>query len=85
MSRLDAEQIVEVVMALTGEIEAYGETYADEKSYKNQKVLEQVIFQLVHKLYENTFYAKRPEGSMKEIGEEAKAFLKELADEYGEL
>lgn len=85
MSRLDAEQIVEVVMALTGEIRAHGETYADEKSYKNQKVLEEVIFQLVHKMYKNTFYAERAEGSMKEIGEEAKAFLKELADEYGEL
>ena len=84
MSKLSANDIVEVVMALTGEIEAYGSSGIDIERYENQDVLEDVIYKLVGKIYDNTFYANRVEESMKKIGKEAKMFLKELTEEYGE-
>ena len=64
MSKLCANDIVKVVMALTGEIEAYGSSGIDRERYENQDVLEDVVYKLVGKIYDNTFYANRVEGSI---------------------
>lgn len=82
MSKLDAEQISEVVFALVGDIKAHGETYADMKSRENQTLLTYVIDNLVWALICNTKNAKRGEHSMKVIGEDAMAFLGYLVEEY---
>lgn len=82
MSKLDAEQIVNVIDALVGDIEAYGETHIDTKNRENQKTLTDVIDTLMWMLIKNTHYAKRVEYSMKVIGEDAKDFLGYLVEEY---
>ena len=83
MSKLEANQIVEVVFALVGDIEAYGETHIDEKDRDNQKMLTDVVDTLIWSLIQNAKYAKRHEYSMKIIGEDARDFLGYLVEEYG--
>ena len=83
MSRLNAEQITEVVLALVGDIDAHGETHLDDKSRENQRVLADVIDTLVYCVSQNTRYAKRFEHSMKVIGTDAQDFLGYLVEEYG--
>lgn len=82
MSKLDAGQIVEVVFALVGDIEAHGETRIDTENQDNQKMLTDVVDTLVWSLVQNTKYAKRHEYSMKVIGEDAIEFLGYLVEEY---
>lgn len=82
MSKLEADQIAEVVFALVGDIEAHGETHIDEKNRDNQKMLTDVVDTLVWSLIQNAKYAKRHEYSMKVIGEDAIEFLGYLVEEY---
>ena len=82
MSKLDSEQIVNVIDALVGDIEAYGESHIDMAHRENQKVLTEVVDTLIWSLVKNTHYAKRAEYSMKVIGEDAKEFLGYLVEEY---
>ena len=82
MIKLDAEQIVAVVFALVGEINAHGETYADMNSRENQTLLTHVIDALVWEIVKNTKFAKRKEDSMNVIGEDAEKFLRYLVEEY---
>lgn len=82
MSKLDAEQIVNVVDALVGDITAHGETHTDTQNRDNQKVLTEVIDILVWMVVKNTNYVNRREYSMWLIGNDAKEFLGYLVDEY---
>lgn len=82
MSKLDSEQIVNVIDALVGDIEAHGETHIDTVNMENQKVLTEVVDMLIWSLIKNTYYANRAEYSMKVIGEDAKEFLGYLVEEY---
>lgn len=82
MSKLEANQIAEVVFALVGDIEAYGETNIDKENRDNQKILTDVVDTLVWSLIQSTKYAKRHEYSMKVIGEDAIEFLGYLVEEY---
>lgn len=83
MSKFDAEQIAEVVFALVGNTDPYGETYSDKEVRANLHVLTEVIDTLVYDVYKKTKYANRVEYSMKVIGEDAKDFLGYLVEEYG--
>lgn len=82
MSKLDAEQIVNVVDALVGDITAHGETQTDTRNRDNQKVLTEVIDILMWMVIKNTNYVNRREHSMWLIGNDAKEFLGYLVDEY---
>lgn len=83
MSKLETEQILDVINALVGDIEAYGDSYIDERNRENQKTLIEVVYALIDMIYDNTKYADRVEYSMKVIGNEAKKFLEHLVKEYG--
>lgn len=82
MSKMNSEQIVEVIYALVGDTDAHGESYADMKSRENQKALTEVIDTLVWDVVKNAKYEKRHEYSMKVIGEDARDFLGYLVEEY---
>ena len=82
MSKLDTEKILDVIDALVGDIEAYGDSYIDERNRENQKTLIEVVCALISMIYDNTGYADRVEYSMKVIGNDAKEFLEHLVKEY---
>ena len=83
MSKLEADQIVEVVFALVGNTEPYGETYKDKETLDNLYVLTEVIDKLIYDVYKKTKYAIRVEYSMCLIGTKAQDFLGYLVEEYG--
>lgn len=83
MSKLVTEQILDVIDALVGDIDAYGESHIDERNRENQKTLIEVVYALISMIYDNTKYADRVEYSMKIIGNDAKEFLEHLVKEYG--
>ena len=80
--KLTADQISEVVITLTGEIDAWGDSGVDKMRLENQKVLEEVIDKLVYRIFKNRKYKERVEYSMKVIGEDAEEFFKYLVEEY---
>lgn len=82
MSKLTAEQIVEVVSELIGYIEPYGSSQIDRERLDNQKKLEEVVDTLVWMLCKNTKYSERNEYSMCKIGDNARDFLGYLVTEY---
>lgn len=83
MSELSGSEIIRVVDALIGATEAYGDTYVDHDRMNNQKKLKELAEHLINRLWGNTKYTKRPEYSMKEIGNDACEFLGYLVSEYG--
>ena len=83
MSNLSGSEIIRVVDALIGEIEAYGDTYVDHDRLNNQMKLKELTEHLIERLADNTGYSKRVEYSMKEIGNDACEFLGYLVEEYG--
>lgn len=83
MNKLETEQILAVINALVGDIEAYGESHIDERNRENQKTLIEVVYALINMIYHNTKYANRVEYSMKVIGNDAKEFFELLVEEYG--
>ena len=80
---MDSETIINVVFKLIGDTEPHGETHIDDVVRDNQKVLTEVIDELVMTIYRNSGYARCPQYSMKVIGEEAEDFLGYLVEEYG--
>lgn len=83
MSKLEADQIVEVVFALVGNTNPYGEMYLDTDTLDNLHVLTEVIDKLIYEVYKKTKYANRAEYPMKLIGKNAQDFLGYLVEEYG--
>ncbi len=70
--------IYEVVKKLIGEIAPVGETYADEKSYKNLKTVTELVDKLIFDIDAVIPNKNRVEDSMKRAGEFADNFLTEL-------
>lgn len=79
---LSADQITDVVLALVGDTDAYGESHIDKTSLENQKVLTDVIDTLIWEVIKNTKYADRTEYSIRLIGQHARRFLGNMIEEY---
>lgn len=83
MNKISAYTLIAVVDALIGETKPYGDTYVDQERLCNQQKLKELTEHLIRRLVENTPARYRVEYSMKQIGEDAAAFLCDLVEDCG--
>lgn len=77
---MKAETVIEVVKTLVGDVEAWGETYHDDKAYENLDVMIDVCNALLDDIYEASKTKGRVEYSMNKIGNHAYGFLEDLKE-----
>jgi len=73
----------DIVLSLTGPINATGSHEVDERHLENLKTLTQLIDRLLYVVSDEAPYAKRKEASMNAIGIHAKTFLNDVHNAYG--
>lgn len=76
--------IYEVTKKLIGRTFPIGETNSDEKSFENQKELEQLISSLIGEILYISREKERCEDSISKAGKQAFRYLKSLRDDLNE-
>lgn len=68
----------EILYKIIGPIRPYGASEVDEERYKNLQALCILVDDLIDDIQNVAAYKSRPEKSMKEMGQYASDFIKEL-------
>lgn len=78
---MKADQIIEVINALTGPIYPAGFSHIDENQFENLKVKCEIIDHLVLQVQEVSRLKDRTEHSIKKSGEYAHEFLRDIKED----
>lgn len=84
MKNFSAKEIFKLVDALVGNVEAVGETSADDIALKRLEVLISVTDMCLDKIVGASHTSNRPEYSMREVGMTALRYLAESSEWFDE-
>lgn len=82
---MDHQEIYKVVMKLIGEVKPFGSTDVDQERLENLNALLELIDSLLVKVDGLTVFRNRQEQSVKDIGDTAYEFTREVYAGYKEV